>query len=274
MPAEVAVQPSEGFDPSSFDAVKWELREHTAYITMSRPEARNALNIAMRNELMACFNEVQNNDQIWLAVLCGEDPIFCAGADLKEKLNLARSDGDKERSRLSNELYLTMRRCYKPIIAAINGGCIAQGAGLALLSDIRLISEKGFFWWPQVMRGISSMSGPLLLTEATPPGFALRYLLTADKITPEEALRVDLCTEICAHDKLMETVDKWAEKMLKNAPLSLQAIKEVSVRRRGMSIDEAFPIGREISERTMDSEDSIEGLKAFKEKRPPEWQGR
>ena len=153
MPAEVAIQPTDSFDPSSFDAVKWQLREHTAYITMSRPEARNALNIAMRNELMACFNEVQNNREIWLAVLCGEDPIFCAGADLKEKLNLARSDGDKERSRLSNELYLTMRRCYKPIIAAINGGCIAQGAGLALLSDIRLMSEKGFFWWPQVMRG-------------------------------------------------------------------------------------------------------------------------
>ncbi|MBL24887.1 MAG: hypothetical protein CMM48_13420 [Rhodospirillaceae bacterium] len=274
MPAEVAVQPSEGFDPSSFDAVKWELREHTAYITMSRPDARNALNIAMRNELMACFDEVQNNDQIWLAVLCGEDPIFCAGADLKEKLNMARSDGDKERSRLSNELYLTMRRCFKPIIAAINGGCIAQGAGLALLSDIRIISEKGYFWWPQVMRGISSMSGPLLLTEATPPGFALRYLLTADKITPEEALRVDLCTEVVPHEELMEAVERWADKMLKNAPLSLQAIKEVSVRRRGMTIDDAFPIGRDISERTMDSEDSIEGLKAFKEKRPPEWQGR
>ena len=167
-----------------------------------------------------------------------------------------------------------MRRCYKPIIAAINGGCIAQGAGLALLSDIRIMSEKGFFWWPQVMRGISSMSGPLLLTEAVSPSFALRYLLTADKITPEDALRVDLCTEVVPHENLMDTVDKWATKMLRNAPLSLQAIKEVAVRRRGMTIDEAFPIGREISERTMDSDDSIEGLKAFKEKRSPAWQGK
>ena len=98
------IKTSSNFNPEAFEAVKWDLRKNTAYITMSRPEARNALNIAMRNELMACFDEVQENGQIWLAVLCGEDPIFCAGADLKEKLNLARSDGDKERSRLSNEL--------------------------------------------------------------------------------------------------------------------------------------------------------------------------
>ena len=136
------------------------------------------------------------------------------------------------------------------------------------------MSEKGFFWWPQVMRGISSMSGPLLLTEAVSPSFALRYLLTADRITPEDALRVDLCTEVVPHEKLMDAVNEWAAKMLKNAPLSLQAIKEVAVRRRGMTIDEAFPIGRKISERTMDSDDSIEGLKAFKEKRAPAWQGK
>jgi len=265
---------SSNFNPEAFEAVKWELRKNTAYITMSRPEARNALNIAMRNELMACFNEVQENGQIWLAVLCGEDPIFCAGADLKEKLNLARSDGDKERSRLSNELYMTMRRCYKPIIAAINGGCIAQGAGLALLSDIRVMSDQSFFWWPQVMRGISSMSGPLLLTEAVPPGFALKYLLTADKILPNDALRVDLCTEVVKHHNLMSAVDRWANKMLRNAPLSLQAIKEVAVRRRGMPIDDAFPVGRKVSERTMDSEDSLEGLRAFKEKRIPIWTGK
>ena len=264
---------SSSFNPEKFEAVKWELNDNTAYITMSRPEVRNALNIAMRNELMACFNEVQENKKIWLAILCGEDPIFCAGADLKEKLNLARSDGDKERSRLSNELYFTMRRCYKPIIAAINGGCIAQGAGLALLSDIRIMSNKSFFWWPQVMRGISSMSGPLLLTEAVPPGFALKYLLTAEKILPHDALRVDLCAEVVEHKFLMSTVSQWAKKILRNAPLSLQAIKEVSVRRRGMSINEAFPIGRKISERTMDSEDSLEGLRSFKEKRRPIWSG-
>ena len=142
---------SSSFNHEKFEAVKWELNDNTAYITMSRPEVRNALNIAMRNELMACFNEVQENKKIWLAILCGEDPIFCAGADLKEKLNLARSDGDKERSRLSNELYFTMRRCYKPIIAAINGGCIAQGAGL-LYFPIYASCRIKVFWWPQVMR--------------------------------------------------------------------------------------------------------------------------
>ena len=251
--------------------VRFEVADRIARITLDRPAARNALNNALRSELTDCLTEVQENPDIWIAILTGADPAFSAGADLKEKLNSIDTSGEVEPN---DALYLKMRSVYKPVIAALNGPCLAQGAGLALLSDIRVMSEKAFIGWPQVKRGISSISGPLLLTEHLPHSLALRYLLTGDFIYPEDALRLNLAHEVVPHDKLLSAADAWAEKVLQNAPLSVRAIKEGAVRTVGLSMDDSIPIGRKLADAIYASEDAREGLLAFKEKRAPVWKGR
>ena len=267
----MSVQQSQAAGTGGGKIVKFEVSDRIARITLDRPEARNALNMQLRGEFMDCLTEVQENPDIWLVILTGTDPAFSAGADLKEKLSSIDAKGGVEPN---DALYLKMREVYKPVIAAMNGACLAQGAGLALLSDIRVMSEKSFMGWPQVKRGISSISGPLLLTEQLPHTLALRYLLTGDYIYPDEALQMNLVHEVVPHEKLMSAAEAWAAKVLANAPLSVRAIKEGAVRTIGMSINESLKIGRKLCDDIYASEDAREGLLAFKEKRAPNWKGR
>lgn len=251
--------------------IKFDVADRIARITLDRPEARNALNTQLRSEFMDCLTEVQENPDIWVLILTGTDPAFSAGADLKEKLTSIDKKGGVEPN---DALYLKMREVYKPVIAAMNGPCLAQGAGLALLSDIRVMSDRSFMGWPQVKRGISSISGPLLLTEQLPHTLALRYLLTGDYIYPDEAMQMNLIHEVVPHESLMQSCEAWAAKIMTNAPLSVRAIKEGAVRTIGMSIHESLKIGRKLCDEIYASEDAREGLLAFKEKRAPNWKGR
>jgi E-phenylitaconyl-CoA hydratase len=267
----MSIQQSEAGKTGAGKTVKFEVADGIARITLDRPEARNALNMQLRSEFMDCLTEIQENPDIWVVILTGTDPAFSAGADLKEKLTSIDTKGGVEPN---DAVYLKMREVYKPVIAALNGPCLAQGAGLALLSDIRVMSENAFMGWPQVKRGISSISGPLLLTEQLPHTLALRYLLTGDYIYPEEAFQMNLVHEVVAHEKLMSAAEAWAAKIMANAPLSVRAIKEGAVRTIGMSIHESLRIGRKLCDDIYASDDAREGLLAFKEKRAPNWTGR
>jgi enoyl-CoA hydratase/carnithine racemase len=266
----MSVQESESRASVGGKHVKFEVTGRIAYITLDRPEARNALNNALRTEFTECLTEVQENPDIWVAILSGTDPAFSAGADLKEKLASIDTKGGVEPN---DALYLKMRDVYKPVVAALNGACLAQGAGLALLSDIRVMSEKAFMGWPQVKRGISSISGPLLLTEQLPHSLALRYLITGDFIYPEDSLKLGLVHEVVPHEKLLSAAEAWAEKIMQNAPLSVRAIKEGAVRTIGMAMKDSLPVGRKLADEIYASEDAREGLLAFKEKREPNWKG-
>src|SRR3990167_8864663 len=147
------------------NAVRYEVRDHIAFITLNRPQAKNALNRAMRKELQTAYTDVKFNPGIWLAILTGEGDVFCSGKDLFEKVAPEDDDG----SVMSNdELYIFQRNIYKPIVLAINGPCLAQGGGFALNADILIMSERASLGWPQVKRGISSVSGPCFLPHAIP----------------------------------------------------------------------------------------------------------
>lgn len=252
-------------------AIRFELRRKVAWITIDRPGARNALNSAMSFKLIECFREVQRNTDIWLAVLTATDPVFCAGADLKEKLDTLDTRTGPPASDL---VYQVIHETYKPVITAVNGPCIAQGTGMALLSDIVIMSDKSCLGWPQVKRGISSMSGPLLLADMLPRNVALRYLLTGDFIQPEDALRLNLVTEVAPHGELLAVAQAWADRIVRNAPLAARAIKEAAVRGENLSYDDRYAIGRRLADWVYGSDDAREGLAAFREKRAARWTGR
>src|SRR5262245_3062054 len=126
------------------DFVRYEVVDRIGRITLDRPEKRNAINRQMRGELFGVLEDVRDNDDVWVAVITGAGGIFSAGHDLTESL---------EGRPTVDELYALQQTQRKPLIAAIAGACLAQGAGIALTCDIRIADETAFFGWPQVKRG-------------------------------------------------------------------------------------------------------------------------
>jgi enoyl-CoA hydratase/carnithine racemase len=251
------------------EAIRFEVKDHIATITLNRPDKMNALNRAMRKELQDAFREVKYDPEIWICILTAEGKAFCSGKDLLEKL--PEEDGLV----FSNdELYMFERTIYKPIITAINGVCLAQGGGLALGSDIRIMADHAVFGWPQVKRGISSVSGPTMFATEVPLAVALKYLMRGVPMTAQEALDLHVVHEVVPLADLMTTAHRWAHEIMQAAPLAVQGIKEAAVRSQGLPLDERILMARGVANRVLLSEDSKEGILAFKEKRPPRWSGR
>ncbi|MGH7716479.1 MAG: enoyl-CoA hydratase/isomerase family protein, partial [Vulcanimicrobiaceae bacterium] len=240
-----------------------------ATITLNRPDKMNALNRAMRKELQDAFREIKYDPEIWIAIITGDGKAFCSGKDLLEKLP------DEDGLVFSNdELYMFERTIFKPIIAAINGACLAQGAGLALGSDIRIMADHATFGWPQVKRGISSVSGPTMFATEVPLAVALKYLMRGVPMTAKEALELHVVHELVPLADLMTTAHRWASEIMQAAPVAVQGIKEAAVRAQGLPLQERITMARQVANRVLRSEDSKEGILAFKEKRAPRWSGR
>ena len=251
------------------EAVRYEVKDHIATITLNRPAKKNAINRAMRREVQDAYTDVKFNPDIWLAIVTAEGDVFCAGKDLLEK-------GPEEDGKVmsNDELYLFQRGIYKPMICALNGPCFAQGGGFALMSDIIVMSERASIGWPQVRRGISSVSGPTLCAQAIPWPQAMSYLMRGVPIPAEECLRWGLANEIVPHEQLMATALRWAGEILQAAPLAVRAIKEAARRGFELPAEDRIYMARDVANRILHSEDSKEGIDAFREKRQPVWNGR
>ncbi len=251
------------------ETVRYEVNGHIARITLNRPDKKNAINRVMRKEIQEAYADVKYNPDIWLAIIAAEGDVFCAGKDILE--TLPEDDG----SVMSNdELYLFLRHIYKPIICAIGGPCLAQGGGFALNSDIVIMSERASIGWPQVMRGISSVSGPTLCARALPWTQAMGYLMRGKFIPAEECYRLGLANEVVPQEELLPAAERWAAEILESAPLAVRAIKEAARRGQELPFEDRVYMARDVANRILHSEDSKEGILAFKEKRKPVWRGR
>ncbi len=246
--------------------VEFEVRNRVAYITLNRPEQLNAIDLEMRGLLYEAWQEVKFNPDIWMAVVTGTGRSFSTGHDLKEQ-GFGRVDR-------TEDLYLDQRNVFKPIVAAINGICLAQACGIMFLSDIRIASERAQIGWPQVKRGISSVSGPTLLAHAVPLNIALEVILTGDFIDAQRALQLGIVNKVVPHEQLMPETEALVAKLMDNAPLAMRALKEAAVRGQNLALPERIRMANLISRGISGSADSKEGIQAFIEKRAPVWQGR
>lgn len=251
------------------DSVLYEVNNGVGVITLNRPDSRNALNFDMRCGLVEVWKEAEADRSSSVIVLTGAGKTFSGGHDLKEQLTPAQKAIDPG----SPPIYSGLRNLTKPAIAAINGPCLAQGAALALLCDIRIASTTSVFGWPQVTRGLSSVSGPTLFARYVPWNIAMEYLLTGKMLPPAEALRWGIINNVVEPDDLMKVVLEIAETIAGNAPLAVKAVKEAARLTASLDPDEAFQVAWLIRERVYQTEDAKEGRRSFAEKRAPVWQG-
>ena len=263
----------------SSETVLFELKDHVAVITLNRPAQRNAINQEMSRTLMDHLRRVREDGDIRAAILTGAGGTFSAGADLKE-----RASGGGGR-RLDNspaaviEADLSARwstmKIEKPLIAAIDGYCLAGGMELALVCDIRVCSPEAQFGLPEITHGFfPGGGGPQRLARSIPQSIAMELILTGDRIDAETALRVGIVSRMAPSEDLMQAAMKIATRIAGHAPLAVRAAKEVTQAALDETFDQAMRLGGALRWIVGQTDDAKEGPRAFVEKRDPRYQGR
>lgn len=246
-------------------------------ITFNRPEALNAVNSRLWLEVGTALKEFSEDGEQWVAILTGSgDRAFSAGADLKEiaQGGIQTTDEMKEWGFAG----IAQNHISKPIIAAVNGFALGGGTEIALACDLIVASEKASFGLPEVKRGLIAGAGGLLrLPRQIPLKVAMRAILTGKSISAEEALQWGLINEVVPHQDVLPAAIKLAEEIIENAPMAVQASKEIVYRGLDSTIGfpgDAWEINQEYISKVFQSQDAREGARAFAEKRIPAWTGK
>ncbi len=255
--------------------VLFEVRGRVALITINRPQRMNAIDPATSAELLRAFATFRDDDALWAAVLTGAgDRAFSAGADLVS-MAAANARGDAPDLRVPFGGITRKFECWKPIIAAINGHCLAGGLELALCCDIRIAAEHAQFGLPEVTRAIiPGAGGTQRLPRAIPAAAAMHLLLTGGRFDAQWALRFGLVTEVVAGDRLLPRSLEIADEICRNGPVAVRAVKEAALRGRETTVEEGLRIENERGREVIATEDAREGPRAFAEKRAPRYKGR
>ncbi len=260
---------------SDFKNIIYEKKGHLAYITLNREERRNAIDPATSQELYDAFNDFKEDDELWVSVLTGAGEVaFSAGADL---VAMAKAFAGGQGMRFDVPFGGITRgfECWKPMIAAINGYCLAGGLELALSCDIRIAAEHASFGLPEPKRAIiPAATGTQRLPRAIPLAYAMELLLTGERFDSAWALRAGLVSRVVPADQLMATVEEVAGKILENGPLAVRAIKQAALQGRDMKMEEGLKLESQMMATVIRSEDAREGPTAFAQKRKPEYKGR
>src|SRR5579872_23789 len=266
-------------------ALIFEKRNHVAYLTLNRVEVHNSLNPEMLVSLAAAWKEIESDDAIRATIVTGAGKVaFSAGADLGKLIPLftgARKPEDEwDKKLLDNRRIgdMALLRKYdfpKPVIAAVNGFCIAGGMEFIQATDLRVASENASFGLQEVKWAIIPAAGSLArLQRQIPYCKAMEILLTGNRIDANEAWRLGLINYVVPLEKLIAKAEQLAAAIAENGPIAVRKIKEAVRRCSGRPFEEAFKIEDEVAREVMRTEDAKEGPRAFIEKRKPNYQGR
>ncbi len=221
----------------------YEKRDRIAYLTINRPEARNAIDPDVHRLMVDAWADFRDDDSVDVAILTGAGEAFCAGADLKTYIPPIIAEGNAKRLREIVELGLNgftrgMHRIYKPIIGAINGWALAGGLETAMACDIRIASERAMFGSFEARRGFHHGDGGLVrIVNTCGVGVAMQMLLTAEPIDAQRALACNMVTRVVPHDDLMEEAELLARQILRNSQRAVRSAKQTILDVIGQPLD-------------------------------------
>jgi enoyl-CoA hydratase len=260
--------------------------DHIARIVIDRPEAKNAMDMEHFFQLRCAWDRFGEEEDAWVAVITGVKDVFLVGADLKTYIpqiteyHKKITSGDVDTIggyRIDDGTRAVLRgaKLYKPIIAAVNGTCVAGGMEMLGGCDIRVAADTATFGVLEPKRGLFAGGGTTVrLPRQIPYPAAMEFLLCADQIGARQAQGMGLLNEVTDPGRLMERADDYAHRIIANGPLAVRKTKESVLRGLATDMREAYRIESELAGEVFGSEDAKEGPLAFKEKRPPVWTGR
>ena len=253
-------------------SVDYETRGPFAIIKINRPEARNAVNGAVANGIEDAVDQIEADDSIWVGILTGEPPVFCAGADLKE---INSGNAGALSTAKGGFAGFVQRDRVKPIIAAVDGPALAGGTEIVLASDLVVASTTATFGIPEVKRSLVAGAGGLFrLGRKIPLNIAMELTLTGDPIDATRAHHFGLVNRLVEPGQALGEAISLAEQICANAPVAVRESRKIVLEATNAPDDVGWKMSMEGMAVAMRSEDFSEGLTAFIEKRPPVWKGR
>jgi enoyl-CoA hydratase len=267
-------------------AIRYEQDGLVVTITIDRPEARNSLDIEHFVELAGAWKRFRDDDSAWVAIVTGVEDVFCVGADLKSFVPAVTAQVDKlaagDEQALADfpadaGLVAVLRDfdLYKPVIAAVNGICVAGGMELLGGCDIRIASTEATFGVLEARRGLFAGGGTTArLPRQIAFPYAMELLLLAERVPASRAREMGLLNTIVEPGDLLGEARRWADRICENGPLAVRATKEAALKGLEGSLREAYDQELGYAARVFATEDAREGPAAFAEKRRPVWQAR
>ena len=248
-----------------------EKQDRVAIGTINRPEALNALTKEMLAGLDAAFEEFNADDDLWVAILTASgERAFCTGMDLKEAIPLLTA-GDELGYEDSTKRQFS--DVFKPVIAAVNGHCIAGGMEMLAGTDLRVAAEHATFGLGEVRWGLIPSGGShIRFPRQIPWALAMELLLIGEPIDARRAYEIGLVNRVVPADELLPTALDLAARICKNGPLAVRTSKQIAV--RALGLEPGFVLEKALAAKVLGSEDAREGPRAFAEKRRPNFTGR
>ena len=243
-------------------------------LTMNRPEARNALSVALMSALLDALGRAAKEPQARVVVIAGAGPAFCAGHDLRELRNDRRRETYESVFAQCSELMLAIVRLPKPVIAEVHGVATAAGCQLVATCDLAVAAEDARFATPGVNIGLFCSTPMVALTRAVGRKAAMEMLLTGKLVDAATAQAIGLVNRVVPRDGLRDAVDGLAREIAGKSALTVAIGKEAFYRQAELDLAAAYRYAAEVMTTNMLARDAGEGIDAFLAKRPPVWHDR
>ena len=266
-------KPDEVAEPDQLVVLEYVAGGSVAIVTLNRPHADNAITTELAAQLIQVLETLSARSAVRAVILTGAgDRSFSVGGDLRQRKAMSKEEWLRQRQVFDRVLY-TLRQLSRPVIAAVNGMAYGGGCEIAISADLIIASENACFGQPEAMVGLSAGGGgPVFLPHVLPPGKAMQMLMTGEPITAQEGYRLGMVNDLYPSAKLMDAAVGLAQKIAKNSPTAVQAVKRAVVMGKGEPIEQAVAIMMQAHWRSVVHPDRVEGIQAFNEDREPTFQ--